>query len=90
MITVDRLSFGYVKKPLCLKDIGFNVEEGKPALLLGGEAMGKTSLLRILAGLEKQFFGNVSIDGLFARDFKGKRSVSYLPSEPVFFEIAYN
>ena len=83
MIEVKNLCFGYNKRPMCLKDISFSVGSGEAVGLLGGQGMGKTALLRVLAGLEKQYFGEIIIDGKNIRGLSGARRISYLPSEPV-------
>jgi len=50
-----------------LRDISFNVEGGDCLALLGRNGAGKTSLLRILAGLSKAAKGRVAIMGKDAR-----------------------
>ena len=85
-IKVSNLSFGYIKKPLCLKNVSFDVKSGETMLLLGGEGMGKTSLLRILCGLETLYVGRVSVEDSLISAPEEKTNISYLPSEPVFFE----
>ncbi|MBQ3158290.1 MAG: ATP-binding cassette domain-containing protein, partial [Clostridia bacterium] len=53
--------------------------------VLGGESMGKTSLLKLLCGLEKQYVGFINFDGVDIKEIKEEeRGISYLPSEPVF------
>lgn len=87
MLEVIDLSFGYIKQPICLKDIDINLKKGETALILGGEESGKTSLLRVIAGLEKQYFGRILIDGKDASEISlENRNISYLPEEPVFFD----
>ncbi len=94
MLKVDKLSFGYIKKPLCLKDVSFEVKEGDKVAILGGEGMGKTALLRVLCGLEEQYYGSVTYNGKDLKEIsKSERKISYLPSLPVLFEnksILYN
>ncbi|MEQ1764801.1 MAG: ABC transporter ATP-binding protein [Pyrinomonadaceae bacterium] len=54
-----------------LRDINFAVEEGEIVVLLGASGSGKTTILRIISGLETQDEGTVSFDG---------RDVSELPA----------
>ena len=86
MIEVKNLCFGYIKKPLCLVDVSFSVKDGETLIVCGGEGSGKTSLLKILSGLEELYFGSVKIDNIDLKEIKQKRSISYLPSQPVLFE----
>ncbi len=46
-----------------LKDVSFSIQNGEFFVLLGPTSAGKTTTLRILAGLEKQDEGNVLFDG---------------------------
>ena len=93
-IKVNNLSFGYIKRPLSVIDINFSAEDGDVILLCGGSQAGKSSLLSVLSGLEKQYFGNIFYDGVELRDIDAKeRSISYILPNPVFFEnktILYN
>lgn len=87
MIECKQLCFGYIKKPLCIKDLNLCVKKGEKVALLGGEGMGKTSLLRVLAGLENLYAGFVYINNKDAKEIELKdKRISYLPSLPVFFE----
>lgn len=52
-----------------LSGIDLTVEEGEFAVVLGGARSGKTTLLRIMAGLEKVDSGRVLIDGKPLSDY---------------------
>jgi len=57
----------YEKIPL-LRDISFTVERGDVACLLGPSGGGKTTLLRILAGLEEPEQGGIMLEGQSLND----------------------
>ena len=46
-----------------LEDISFDVAEGEALVLLGASGSGKTTILRIIAGLEMPYTGKVILHG---------------------------
>jgi multiple sugar transport system ATP-binding protein len=52
-----------------LDDVSFSIEDGEFFVLLGPTGAGKTTTLRIIAGLEKQDAGNVLFDDEVVDDF---------------------
>lgn len=86
-IKIQNLSFGYIKKPFSLVNVNALIKEGETVAVMGGDGMGKSSLLKLLCGLEKQYVGFIKIDNQDIKEIKEeKRRISYLPSEPVFLE----
>lgn len=63
MIKVKNMNVTLSKKEI-LKDINFEINKGEIVGLLGPTSSGKTTLLRVLAGLEPNFTSSVKIDGL--------------------------
>ncbi len=51
------------KQVTALNDVSFSIADGEFFVLLGPTGAGKTTTLRIIAGLEKQDAGSVSFDG---------------------------
>src|SRR5919202_1627641 len=51
------------KKTRVLEDIDFDVAEGESLVLLGASGSGKTTILRIIAGLEEPDTGRVILHG---------------------------
>ncbi len=58
-IIFKNVSFSYGKKQV-LKNISFELQVGERACLMGGSGAGKTTILRLLAALEKPDSGNIS------------------------------
>lgn len=55
--------YKHFKDVPALKDVSFDVRDGEFFVLLGPTGAGKTTTLRIIAGLEKQDAGDVVFDG---------------------------
>lgn len=63
-ITVSDLSFGYADSDkLILQDAQMHVREGDFVCLLGQSGCGKSTFLRLMAGLETPTSGTISVDG---------------------------
>lgn len=72
-----RKSFGSVQ---VLKGVDLSVEQGTFVALLGSSGCGKTTLLRIIAGLERTSAGKVVID---------RQDVTHLPPEDRFLSMMF-
>jgi len=59
ILSIKKLSFGYTKEKEVLKDINLNLNEGEILGILGASGIGKSSLLRIIVGLEVPKTGEV-------------------------------
>lgn len=62
MLRAENLRFGYEGIPV-LHDTALEVEPGEILALVGPNGGGKTTLLRVLAGLERPSEGSVHLDG---------------------------
>lgn len=62
MVVVEEISKKYGEN-LVLDHVSFTVKKGQTLAILGESGCGKTTLLRIIAGLEKSDSGNVWIEG---------------------------
>jgi sulfonate transport system ATP-binding protein len=63
MLILDRLSKTYADGTRALADISLAVRPGEIVALIGGSGCGKTTLLRLIAGLDRASAGGVSLDG---------------------------
>lgn len=68
-LLINKLSKIY-NQNLILDRINFFVPKGSLAVLIGPSGSGKSSLLRIIAGLDKPTYGSVWLNGKEATDFK--------------------
>src|SRR5919109_78662 len=60
------------KKSRVLEDISFDVAEGESLVLLGASGSGKTTILRIIAGLELPDKGRVILHGQDVTDLPAR------------------
>ena len=68
-LCVEGLSFRYSKAtPLVLDDYSMAMAEGEMVGIAGESGCGKTTLLRLIAGLERPLRGKVKIDGWTVAD----------------------
>ena len=62
MLRIKNIFHAYSKNQNILKGIDLDLKEGEFLSILGGSGSGKTSLLRVIAGLERPFKGEIFID----------------------------
>ena len=93
IISVSDLSFGYDSKRKVLENINFQLKKGESVGLVGANGVGKSTLLRILVGLNTGFQGDVMVNNIplenlyFPKPFscyhsqkKGRKLKLYSPS----------
>jgi multiple sugar transport system ATP-binding protein len=95
-VTLEHISkrFGDVT---ALKDISFSIQDGEFFVLLGPTGAGKTTTLRVIAGLERQDKGTVSFDGEPVDDYTpADRDIAFVfqqyslyPTMSVFDNLAF-
>lgn len=79
-ICFSHLSFSYIPEKQVLKDFTLRVKEGEKLILLGASGSGKSSILKLLMGIERSQGGEISI---------GNSQLSTLPEESLFRSISY-
>ncbi|BCZ17319.1 ABC transporter ATP-binding protein YhcG [Helicobacter sp. NHP19-003] len=82
MLVVENLSKHYGSK-VVLHGINFSLESGQIVGLLGANGAGKSSLLKILAGLLREHGGEVRLHGL-PIGLESKKITAYCPDHPIY------
>ncbi|MBE5893943.1 MAG: ABC-F family ATP-binding cassette domain-containing protein [Lachnospiraceae bacterium] len=77
ILTMERFSKAYTDRTL-FEDAAFHIQEGEKIGVIGTNGMGKSTLLKILAGIEETDDGEV----IMGRNVK----MAYLPQTPMFAE----
>lgn len=68
-LRIEKLSFRYGRAtPLVLNDFSMTMGEGEMVGMAGASGCGKTTLLRLIAGLERPLCGKIKIDGWTVTD----------------------
>ena len=88
MVEVKNLFLKYTREFYALYDINLNIEDGEAVAFVGEDESGKTSLLRVLAKLEKATKGEVYIRDIPLEkvNFRTDLQAGYVPATPVFLE----
>ena len=63
LIEIDHVTFGYEQSRTILADVNLRFARGKITCILGGSGCGKTTLLRLIGGIERPQSGAVRFDG---------------------------
>ncbi|MEN3047888.1 MAG: ATP-binding cassette domain-containing protein [Candidatus Caldarchaeales archaeon] len=77
-ISLRDVSFAYRRGRPVLSSVSLDIESGEVLMVLGRSGVGKTTLLKLAAGLLRPQSGSVVYEGLQA-DGKGSRAVAYVP-----------
>lgn len=95
-ITVDRVSFRYGpdQNPAAL-GVSFEVQPGEMVAITGSTGSGKSTVLKLIAGMYRPQAGSISIDNLDMRQLNAmdlRRAIAYVPQETNLFHgtIAQN
>jgi zinc transport system ATP-binding protein len=72
------VSFGFRPGQLVLEDVNLEIEEGEFVAVAGPNGGGKTTLVRVLLGLERPTSGHALLYGEPAHRFSHRRTLGYL------------
>lgn len=88
-IEFDNVTFGYnkLKKPL-INNFNLVIEPGERIAIVGKSGSGKSSVLKLLSGINKPWSGRILFDGIDREDFSSdylKYSIAFVDQDIVFF-----
>ena len=63
MLTLSSVSKTYADGTEALRDIRLDIEQGEIVALVGGSGCGKTTLMRLISGLDTASSGTIAVDG---------------------------
>ncbi len=88
MILVKNLKLKFTKEFYALYDINLNIKKGESVALLGEKNSGKTTLIRTLCKLEKDYTGEIYIKDIPLKkiDFSVDIEMGYVPVSPIFLD----
>jgi zinc transport system ATP-binding protein len=78
-VELEHVSFGYDRAVPVLRDVDLQVAPGEFVAIAGPNGGGKTTLLRVLLGLERPTSGRALLFGEPAMSFSRRRTLGYLP-----------
>jgi len=87
-IDVENLTFGVANKIL-LKDVQFSLKAGEALSIIGPSAAGKSTLVRLVAGVTQPLSGTVRLDGAEMKHWRRDQAlehIGYLPQDVGLFD----
>ncbi|HEU0336545.1 MAG TPA: ABC transporter ATP-binding protein [Gaiellaceae bacterium] len=78
-VELDGVTFGYDRATPVLRDVGLRVAPGEFVAVAGPNGGGKTTLLRLILGLERPDRGRVELFGEPAASFRRRELLGYVP-----------
>ncbi|MBU1659689.1 metal ABC transporter ATP-binding protein [bacterium] len=85
---VKNLSF-VVRGQNILSSISLEIFNGEYIAIIGPNGGGKTTLIRLLLGLEKQTFGDIKIYGKNIKNFKEWKKIGYVPQRASLVDASF-
>ncbi len=85
MITLENVTKSYARK-MILRGISFEASRGQVTLMVGPNAAGKSTTMKLLAGIVRPDNGIARIDGfnIVAEKIAAQYALAYLPQRPSF------
>ncbi|MDE5756210.1 MAG: ATP-binding cassette domain-containing protein [Clostridia bacterium] len=73
LLEVTKVDFEYYGSSFALQDVNLSLSQGERLVIYGRENSGKTTLLRLLCGLEEYDRGNILLDGVQLKELSQKQ-----------------
>ena len=61
---LKQVDFAYDKNIQILKQVTFQIEEGESVGLIGANGVGKSTLLKLIVGLNENYTGEIRVEGI--------------------------
>ena len=78
MIKIENLSCFFEEQEV-FKNLNLTIEKGDYLIVTGKNGSGKSTLLKTILGINKQYTGNITIDGLSIKEILKKKKIGYVP-----------
>ena len=91
-LEIKNLFFNY-NENVIFKNLSFSIKKGDTICIVGNSGVGKSTLLRILIGYEKNFQGDILINNKTYKNINFfKNFISYIPQDPFIIKgnVAFN
>jgi len=85
---VENLNFS-IKNQKILSDISFKIFNAEYIAIIGPNGGGKTTLIRMLLGLDEPTTGKIKIFGKKIKDFKEWRKIGYVPQRASLVDVSF-
>lgn len=88
-IILDNISFSFADKTKLFEGFTETIPAKKLTCITGESGIGKTTLIDVIAGLQKPDSGTVKVDGVILNEeniSSWKSSIGYLPQDPFFLD----
>ncbi len=83
MLTLDHVTRRYLRRT-ALREVSLTLDAGKMCLLLGPNGSGKTTMMKLIAGLAQPTSGRILFEGMpIGRE--SKACIAYMPTENYFY-----
>ncbi|AOV07053.1 ABC transporter ATP-binding protein [Sporosarcina ureilytica] len=79
MLAFNNVSFGYDEKSKILDNLSFSVQPGEFISIVGVSGSGKSTIFRLVTGLDRPLTGDITLEGNKNGDRLGK--VAYMPQQ---------